>query len=93
MPEIRNPNLESRGTGGGGGGGDFRSLMVFTFVALIALYGLSVLQAQAGYGDPDRTVATGSANNAAARTSAAARGEQHAASACATSCCCRELAN
>lgn len=38
MPEIRNPNLEPQGAGGGGrGGGDFRSLMVFTFVALIAL--------------------------------------------------------
>ena len=36
MPEIRNPNLESHGPSGGGGG-DFRSLMVFTFVALIAL--------------------------------------------------------
>jgi YidC/Oxa1 family membrane protein insertase len=38
LPEIRNPNLEPRGSGGsGGGGGDFRSLMVFTFVALAAL--------------------------------------------------------
>jgi YidC/Oxa1 family membrane protein insertase len=37
LPEIRNPNLDPQGSGGGGGGGDFRSLMVFTFVALIAL--------------------------------------------------------
>ena len=36
MPEIRNPNLEPQGARGGGGG-DFRSLMVFTFIALIAL--------------------------------------------------------
>ena len=36
MPEIRNPNLESQGPGGGGGG-DFRSLMIFTFLALAAL--------------------------------------------------------
>jgi YidC/Oxa1 family membrane protein insertase len=37
LPEIRNPNLEPQGSGGGGGGGDFRSLMVFTFIALAAL--------------------------------------------------------
>ncbi len=38
MPEIRNPNLEPHGSGGaGGGGGDFRSLMIFTFLALAAL--------------------------------------------------------
>ncbi|WP_348262433.1 membrane protein insertase YidC [Telmatobacter sp. DSM 110680] len=38
MPEIRNPNLESQGSGGGGtGGGDFRSLILFTFLALAAL--------------------------------------------------------
>ncbi len=38
MPEIRNPNLESQGSPGGGtGGGDFRSLILFTFLALAAL--------------------------------------------------------
>ena len=38
MPEIRNPNLDPQGSrGGGGGGGDFRSLMLFTFLALAAL--------------------------------------------------------
>ena len=38
MPEIRNPNLESQGSGGGGAsGGDFRSLILFTFLALAAL--------------------------------------------------------
>ncbi len=38
MPEIRNPNLESQGSGGSGpGGGDFRSLILFTFLALAAL--------------------------------------------------------
>jgi YidC/Oxa1 family membrane protein insertase len=37
LPEIRNPNLESQGSGGGAGGGDFRSLILFTFVALAAL--------------------------------------------------------
>jgi YidC/Oxa1 family membrane protein insertase len=38
LPEIRNPNLESQGSGGGGtGGGDFRSLILFTFLALAAL--------------------------------------------------------
>jgi YidC/Oxa1 family membrane protein insertase len=37
LPEIRNPNLEPQGSGGGGGGGDFRSLMVFTFLALAVL--------------------------------------------------------
>ena len=34
LPEIQNPNLEPRGSGGGSSGGDFRSLMTFTFVAL-----------------------------------------------------------
>ena len=37
MPEIRNPNLESQGSGGGTGGGDFRSLILFTFLALAAV--------------------------------------------------------
>ena len=38
MPEIHNPNLEPRGSGGGGNsGGDFRSLMTFTFLALAVL--------------------------------------------------------
>ena len=39
MPEIRNPNLDSQGSSGGGGasGGDFRSLILFTFLALAAL--------------------------------------------------------
>jgi YidC/Oxa1 family membrane protein insertase len=37
LPEIRNPNIEPHGSGGGGGGGDFRSLMIFTFLALAAL--------------------------------------------------------
>jgi YidC/Oxa1 family membrane protein insertase len=38
LPEIRNPNLESQGSPGGGtGGGDFRSLILFTFLALAAV--------------------------------------------------------
>ncbi|MGC1450586.1 MAG: membrane protein insertase YidC [Candidatus Sulfotelmatobacter sp.] len=38
MPEISNPNLESQGSGGSGApGGDFRSLILFTFLALAAL--------------------------------------------------------
>ena len=37
MPEIRNPNIEPQGSGGGTGGGDFRSLILFTFVALAGL--------------------------------------------------------
>jgi len=38
LPEIRNPNLEPHGSGpSGGGGGDFRSLMIFTFLALAAV--------------------------------------------------------
>lgn len=36
MPEIRNPNLESQGSGGSSGG-DFRSLILFTFLALAVL--------------------------------------------------------
>jgi len=38
LPEIRNPNLDSQGPGGGGApGGDFRSLILFTLLALAAL--------------------------------------------------------
>jgi YidC/Oxa1 family membrane protein insertase len=37
LPEIRNPNLESQGSGGGASGGDFRSLILLTFLALAAL--------------------------------------------------------
>jgi YidC/Oxa1 family membrane protein insertase len=40
LPEIRNPNLQSQGTGGsGGGGGDTRSTMVFWMFLLIAFLG------------------------------------------------------
>ena len=38
MPEIRNPNLQTPGSGGGGGG-DMRSMMIFTALALVALLG------------------------------------------------------
>jgi YidC/Oxa1 family membrane protein insertase len=37
LPEIRNPNIESHGSGSAPGGGDFRSLILFTFVALAGL--------------------------------------------------------
>jgi YidC/Oxa1 family membrane protein insertase len=39
LPEFKNPNLESRGSGGGGSssGGDFRSLMTFMFLAVALL--------------------------------------------------------
>ncbi|MDE3200780.1 MAG: membrane protein insertase YidC [Acidobacteriota bacterium] len=37
MPEIRNPNLDSRGPSGGGGGGDMRGLMSFLFLAIAAV--------------------------------------------------------
>ena len=38
MPEIRNPNLQTQGSGGSGGG-DMRSMMIFTALALVALLG------------------------------------------------------
>jgi YidC/Oxa1 family membrane protein insertase len=38
LPEIRNPNLQTPGSGGGGGG-DMRSMMAFTALALVALLG------------------------------------------------------
>ncbi len=44
MPEIRNPNLESQGSPGGTGGGDFRSLILFTFLALAALMAYQYFQ-------------------------------------------------
>ena len=37
MPEHRNPNLDSQGPGGSAPGGDFRSLILFTFLALAAV--------------------------------------------------------
>lgn len=37
MPEHRNPNLDSQGPGGNAPGGDFRSLILFTFLALAAV--------------------------------------------------------
>jgi YidC/Oxa1 family membrane protein insertase len=37
LPEIRNPNLDSQGPRGGAPGGDFRSLILFTLLALAAL--------------------------------------------------------
>jgi len=41
LPEIRNPNLQSPGTGGGpsGSGGDMRTMLVFTLIALMVLVG------------------------------------------------------
>jgi YidC/Oxa1 family membrane protein insertase len=40
LPEIRNPNLQTQGSGGGSGsGGDMRSTMGFTLVILVALLG------------------------------------------------------
>ena len=40
MPEIRNPNLQTQGSGGGaGGGGDMRSMLGFTMLALVVLLG------------------------------------------------------
>jgi len=37
LPEIRNPNIDSQGPGGSAPGGDFRSLILFTFLALAAV--------------------------------------------------------
>lgn len=40
MPEIRNPNLQTPGSGGsGGGGGDMRSTLAFTLLMLVVLLG------------------------------------------------------
>ena len=40
LPEIKNPNLESQGPGGGGSsGGDFRSLLMFMFLAVAVMLG------------------------------------------------------
>ncbi len=40
MPEIRNPNLQTPGSGGGAGGGDMRSMLVLTLLALVVLFGV-----------------------------------------------------
>ena len=41
MAEIRNPNLQTQGSGGSGGnGGDMRSMLVLTFLALVVLLGV-----------------------------------------------------
>jgi YidC/Oxa1 family membrane protein insertase len=40
LPEIRNPNLQTQGSGGsGGGGGDMRSTLVFWLVLMLAFFG------------------------------------------------------
>ncbi len=39
MPEISNPNLQTRGPGGGGGGGDMRSTLIFWMVLLLVFLG------------------------------------------------------
>ncbi len=41
MPEIHNPNLQTQGPGGtsGGGGGDMRTMLAFTLLALLVLFG------------------------------------------------------
>jgi YidC/Oxa1 family membrane protein insertase len=39
LPEIRNPNLQTPGTGGSGSGGDMRSTIVFTLLMLVVLLG------------------------------------------------------
>jgi YidC/Oxa1 family membrane protein insertase len=41
LPEIRNPNLQSPGTGGGsgGGGGDMRSTLMFTMLLIVVFLG------------------------------------------------------
>ena len=39
MPEIRNPNLQTQGSGGSGGGGDMRSTLVFWLVLAMAFFG------------------------------------------------------
>ena len=40
MAEIRNPNLQTQGSGGSGGsGGDMRSMLTLTLLALIVLFG------------------------------------------------------
>jgi YidC/Oxa1 family membrane protein insertase len=41
LPEIRNPNLQTPGSGGsGGGGGDMRPMVVLTLLALVVLVGV-----------------------------------------------------
>jgi len=45
LPEFRNPNLESQGSGGSSGG-DFRSLITFTFLALAVLVGFQYFKAK-----------------------------------------------
>ena len=41
MAEIRNPNLQTQGSGGGSGqGGDMRSMLVLTSLALVVLLGV-----------------------------------------------------
>jgi len=39
LPEIRNPNLQSPGSGGSGSGGDMRSTMVFALLMIVVLFG------------------------------------------------------
>jgi YidC/Oxa1 family membrane protein insertase len=39
LPEIRNPNLQTQGSGGSGSGGDMRGSMIFAMIMLVVLLG------------------------------------------------------
>ena len=71
MPEIRNPNLESQGSGGGASGGDFRSLILFTFLALAAVMVFQYFQ---------KPAANAPANQAQQAAPVQQQGQQQAAS-------------
>jgi YidC/Oxa1 family membrane protein insertase len=72
LPEIRNPNLDTKGPGGGGGGGDTRSLMTFIFLALAAVLAFQYFKPPAPPTPPDQTAQQQAQQAAAPASSPAA---------------------
>ena len=83
LPEIRNPNLQSPGTGGGpsGSGGDMRTMLAFTLLALLVLLGFQYFKGKPAEPTPAPQQQTQQqpAQNAATQAAASSTGAQPAA--------------
>ena len=71
MPEIQNPNLQTRGPGGGGGG-DIRGTMFFMLLVFTAIIGYQYFFAKPPKPEPPAATETQTAQSAAPQTPAEA---------------------